>query len=129
MKMSVALRVYGPQVDPGAVTAALGVQPKEQHRAGDQRRGNQGRTYDPFTSGLWLIESDLPGTVSLSEHVLNLLNRVNSTKLRTIAGMDVYVDLFVGVFLHDEPSSVLLTPAAAETIASLGIPLDIAMYP
>jgi Domain of unknown function (DUF4279) len=129
MRISVALRVHGPQVDPKSVTAVLGVHPTEQHKAGDRRTGREGRSYDVFTSGLWSIDSDLPDSASLSEQVLNVLKRVDAAKLKRMAATDVQIDLFVGVFLHDEPSSVLVTSTAAEKIAALGIPLDIAIYP
>jgi len=129
MRTSVALRVYGPTLDPEDVTRTLGTHATELHKAGDERSGANGRVYSPFRGGLWSLESGLRETAPLSEHVDNILDRIDSARLRELVTDGTRVDLFVGVFADEEPCNVQIKPETCERIGALGIPLDISIYP
>lgn len=129
MRISVALRICGPDLSPESVTRLLGASPTEQHRTGDENRGPSGRIYSPFSSGLWSLESDLNDEASFSEKIMNILDRVDSTRLKELIATDARVDLFVGIFLNEEPSNVLLNSETSQRVGDIGLAVDIAIYP
>jgi Domain of unknown function (DUF4279) len=128
-KVAASLRILGEKLEPSQVEAILQLEATESHRAGDPRVGPTGRIYAPYREGGWTrrFESTDP---SLREALETLLLDLEGrgAALARLRDLDLYTDIFVGLF---EPSASIrfeLDPDLLGTIAGLGLFLRIDAY-
>ena len=68
-----SLRFVGPDVDPSLVTAKLGITPTKSTRRGDPLASHP---HHHYRNGSWVLDSDLPETCSVAEHLEHLLAQI-----------------------------------------------------
>lgn len=124
------LIVSGQDLDPDKVTDRLGVQPDVRHRRGDPNIGPDGRRYADHKIGLWAIDSGLPETASLSEHIQAIIGRV-SAGLGAVSALrgsaeDVY--FLVGLFLEKGNEAVPLGHRLAKAVGEAAVDIDFDIY-
>ena len=118
-RVSVSLRVFGDGLEPDEVSALLGCQPSRFHRKGDGRP--QG---DPSIepTGAWILESLLPETAEIEDHVESLLSQISNdgdewanltTRFSASILCTLLIDQYGGVFE--------LSPRLAEWMAERGL--------
>jgi Domain of unknown function (DUF4279) len=100
-----ALRVMSEILDPDEVTARVGIDPTEAHARGTPKSRRDPRSARRRSS-IWLLESGLPRTASLREH-LDSLSRSIRPHLRKFTSLtgEATIDFFIGLNLDPGQSS------------------------
>jgi len=120
-----ALQVVGEDVDPEQITRLLGCAPTEAHRKGEPAtKVGQGVR----RSGAWLLESRLPRTASLDEHIGELLGRVSAEACvwRELARFKP--DILIGFFLASDHEVSGLSAVSAAALAERGSALEMDIW-
>jgi Domain of unknown function (DUF4279) len=120
----VAFRIFGPNIDPEAITAELGAIPDVTYRRGDPRRHNPRRTYE---HGMWLLDSKLPRTEPLEVHLDSVLSLLEP-KQSYISALSEHATVDFYCVLYEQHACELSAPILGR-IAALGATLGIATYP
>lgn len=127
-EVSVTLRFSDDDLDPDAISAALGIEPHRATRKGASfpRPSDAERT---ATSGLWMHKIDRSDPGDLDEKVSALFAKANPDleawqKLRAKHPGD----LFCGVFLTAWNVGIVLRPSTMLAIAQRGLDLDLDIY-
>jgi len=97
----VSLHVVHPDVDPESITAALGVAPKIQYRAGDRRRRLDGKLLDGvYSRSHWVHSMDLSGVTDLVSFLEELLRRleIHGELFKRISASGGRTELFCGIY-------------------------------
>jgi hypothetical protein len=131
MVVRASLRVMGAGLDPALVSALLETEPTEQHLAGDANVGQEGRIYAPYKEGLWSLSSAIGEESPLEEHILDLLDRINSqpSRMRELRNLGFRIDVFVGLFVAaGENPGVLLQESVLARLGDLGLALSLDIY-
>jgi hypothetical protein len=127
-EVQASLRFVGRDLDPGRISDILGVKPTAE-RWPDTLEKNGPRRY-PF--GMWRLDSPLPPTASLIEHLVWLLEQLTpiAENLRLLHELTGYRgSLYCGYFFSDDQGGqIALPPGILATIATLGVALDIRVY-
>jgi hypothetical protein len=124
---SVGLRVFGDDLDPGAVSSALGAEPTSACRKGDIHRG---KVYDRVEKqGKWLLHLDHVRGVSLDYLINQLLDRLTDDLTVWRLLTDRYkVDLFCGLQLELWNRGLGLSPRTLMRIGERGLELGLDIY-
>lgn len=98
-EVGVCFAVYGPDLDPDAVTALLGCSPTSSHRRGDRR----GTRSPPSEGGAWLLTARGRAPTTVEELIDNVLHDVTHEeaavqKLRRSFTVQLRVALHLGGF-------------------------------
>jgi len=127
-----SFRLMGDDLDPAAITSALGIKPSMSHRKDDQRKGESGTRR--WRSGLWDLDSEdalaVAGT-HLEDHLCWLLDRLDphaATVRRLIADRGLRADFWCGYFMGQANSSVGSSAGTLERMAALGAALSLDIY-
>jgi hypothetical protein len=120
------VRFGAPDLDPDAVTVALGLAPTEAHRRGEPRRTRRATiTGKPptYRVGIWWLDSPLPTSATVQEHVEWLLDRLEprAEEVRKIAATGIKPDFFVSVLPLSTQFGFELSPEVMRRIAALNI--------
>lgn len=128
------LRFVGQDVDPALVTAKLGISPTS-----STRRGDPVKSHPEYQrkDGVWALDSDLPETSSVAEHIEHLLGKVRDRgdALRWLSRRGWPGEFFCSYWLNHGPeletaedlsagdgrSGFQLKPELLSRIASLGL--------
>ena len=131
----VSFRIMETNLNPSMVTTLLGMKPDESHRKGDPRmsKAKSGKViyFAPFNSGLWCLESNLDKYCDLQDHILNIIERIESKKdiLRKLKNEGFEMDLYCGYFfLTGSQPGISLSNSILKKISELGIDLGIQLY-
>jgi hypothetical protein len=124
-----ALRLYGDDLDPDAVTAALGRAPTRGWRKGDRRVGpKSGRVVIERTGG-WLLRAEDREPEDLPAQIREVLEQLSEdpavwAELRTRCR----IDMFCGVFMASGNDGLEFEPALMHALALRGIKLSLDLY-
>lgn len=116
-RTSVTLRVQGPELEPGAVTALLGCEPTHARKRGDVLP-NQGSA----VQGLWMLSSQPLSTSDLSAQMRTLFSRLTTdpeTWKSLVSGYQV--DLYCGLWATGSSRAVHLDADVLAAIAERGL--------
>jgi hypothetical protein len=124
------LRVMGLRVDPSAVSLRLGLQPTQAHRAGDPNVGPSGRRYSDFREGLWALDSPLPSSSSLTDHLQALVDLVltRETAIGNLKQLGYRVDFYLSAFDLEDSGGFFFPAALLQAMGRLGIDLNLDLY-
>lgn len=124
----VALYVHGLDLDPTAISRALGLLPTHAHVRGDIIASSHSSKTGERKGGLWKLEAeDL--TASLEGQVTSILDRlvVSDCALTELPGVDdAYLDLFAA---SDGEVSFYLDPRIIALAARLGLAVQVTFSP
>ena len=116
--INVSLRILGDDLDPEGVSALLGMEPTHGRRKGDAVDGDA----LPAATGAWILESSLPETAEIEEHVSQLLAPLSGDldewgTVTTNFSADMRCDLTLG----NGSEAFDLSPRLAQSLAERGI--------
>ncbi|HEU5314744.1 MAG TPA: DUF4279 domain-containing protein [Chloroflexota bacterium] len=123
----VSLRVLGEDLDPDAVTRALGVAPSDSLRRGDPVTRGARRVH---AIGLWSWDAGAPATAPLAEHLARIAARfgARARAIGDLAGAGLRVDVYCSYFAGGRLSQIRLEPDALGALARLGVALTLNVY-
>ena len=122
-------RCVGRTVDPGKISALLGMEPSTSHTRGDPfpRRPHHKRPY-----GYWGIESPLPREASLDDHLGYLLDILEpvASRIAEIDFGDFTMGFFCGFFTSGSAlgTALELSIETLDRMGRLGIPLNVDVW-
>ncbi|CEO89651.1 MAG TPA: DUF4279 domain-containing protein [Syntrophaceticus sp.] len=132
---SVSFRIIGNNLEPPKITLLLGLEPDIAHKKGDSRTGESksGKiiTYAPFNIGIWSINSKLDKNNRLEDHIINILERIESKKdvLVKLTNEGFKMDFYCGYFFSTkDQAGISINNKLLKRIAELGIDLGINLY-
>ena len=119
-----SLRIFGDDLDPEGVSALLGGIPSRSHRKGDALDGDA----LPAPTGAWVLDTSLPDTAEIEEHVSELFGKLTSDldewgTLSARFAVDVRCELEVG----DAGEGFDLSPRLAAALGERGVVLSFSM--
>lgn len=123
------LRMLGDDLDPDAVTAALGCAPARGWRKGEQRVfPKSGRVAIQRTGG-WMLQAEDREPEDLPAQIREVLDRLNDdpavwADLRTRCR----IDMFCGVFMASGNDGLVFEPDVLHALAVRGIKLSLDIY-
>jgi hypothetical protein len=118
-----ALRLFGENLDPDAVSSQLGVQPTLAYRKGDRVST---RSEARRKQGMWQIESALPESKSLEEHINSVLSAIQcSCELWERVTGNLSRDIFCGLFVESQSSGVSLSAAVLREVVQRGLSIEV----
>jgi hypothetical protein len=128
-KFVVSFRIMGAGVEPDAISKALDLRPTESHRKGDERRGREGRTYAPYSEGLWCMTVSVDDASGVDAPMKELLGRLVPHKEALAILRSLHrADIFVGVFSRDGNSAFELSTENQALLNQLSLPLSFDVY-
>ena len=107
VKYDVCFRIADDGLDPLEITAMLGIAPSKAHKKGDPNTSTtkKGKTieFSPFSTGVWLIHSDVGEHADLEHHIRNLLFQLYPLKaeLAELSQRKYRMDMFCGAFIYE----------------------------
>jgi Domain of unknown function (DUF4279) len=129
-EVRVGFRLIGDEVDPEVVAQEVALAPTEAHRKGDPRPTRWGARGLRWPTGVWRLESELPASASLEEHLRALLDRLDpvAAGIRRCTARGWRADYFCGCFQADMNEGTDLAPETLGRIAALGAILSLDIY-
>lgn len=127
-RVQVSLRLFGADLDPDAVTRALGLAPTDAGRPGGVRTKAGGRM--KVTTGFWYLDATAgPVPDSLEAQIKSLLARLPQDPgiWRQLAAR-WRMELFCGLFLDYWVRESALPPALLGALAERGLTLRLDIY-
>jgi hypothetical protein len=124
---SVCLRVFGDDLDPEAVSAALKAAPTLSCRKGDLRGGRRGNQVEK--QGKWLLDLDHDSGLTLDDLINQLLDRLTCDLAvwRELIGR-YRVDLFCGLQMKCWNRGLSLSPRTLQRLGERGLELGLDIY-
>jgi hypothetical protein len=118
----------GVMSDASAITKLLGIQPTHSHNAGEPT----GPGGEPWTNGLWRLESQLQEGQELELHVKSLLVKLLpvSDRVRALLDTDqrLRTDFFVGLYIKEHNEMLTLTTETVRAMSELRAELTLDIY-
>lgn len=119
--------MFGDDLDPQEVSAALGARPTESHRKGDVINASGGTRV--ARTGSWHLTSRLAPEAEIEEHVLSVLTQLTSDLSVWASLVQRFrADLFCGAFLKHSNEGFSLSPALAVAVGSRGLTIGFDIY-
>lgn len=127
-RTAASLRLFGDDLDPDEITAALGKQPDVAERRGDTIRTPSGRERIA-RRGRWSVKVDRRTPGDLDAQVAELLAGTtdNLEVWRSITAR-YDADIFCGLFLNEQNEGLMVSPAILKMLGERGISLDLDIY-
>ena len=120
------LRVFSASLDPDEVTTLFKIAPTSSHRTGDRVSP---RVAAQRKQGMWLLESVLPRTETLSEHIIHLVALLpNDRSIWDDLHRRHTVDVYCSVDVRVPNSGTELTATAIEALAARGLTIQFDFY-
>jgi hypothetical protein len=127
--LRVSLILVSEHGDARSVTEVLGIQPVHAHSAGEPRTGRlRGST---FKNSVWRLESDLPRSARLDDHIRSILNRVlpKAEEIERLCASKWRLELRCGIFINGTGGGGTIIGAdAVSGIARLGAEIGLDIY-
>ena len=122
------LRIFGDDLIPQDVSAALGAEPSAAHRQGEVQRTRGGREVVRKT-GMWRLHATPQTPEDLDAQVAELLSRL-TPDLAVWAGLSARfeVDLFCGLFMEESNEGFSLSAATLLALGERGIEIGLDVY-
>lgn len=126
-EVTISLRVFGDELDPGEVTAQLGRAPTKSWMKGYQ--DTSGKRPIVRNTGAWLLDGECPRSCTLESQIDELLSSMNADlSVWQSLTSRYHVDLFCGLFLAELNRGTRLSPKILEKLADRSIPLSLDVY-
>jgi hypothetical protein len=126
-----SFRISGDTLDPERITARLGLQPTRAFAKGDLSPPGRvtGRKYRRRV-GLWSLQSPLPTTASLDDHLSHLLDQLDphADAVGALVREGYQADFFCGCFLEAFNRGMELPATTLRRIAALEATLGLDIY-
>ena len=121
-----SLRIFGDDLEPEGVSALLGGVPTYSHLTGDSIDGDA----LPAPTGAWVLDSSLPDTAEIEEHVAALFGKLTSdldewATLSSRFAVDVRCELEA----CDPGDGFDLSPRLTASLAERGVVLSFSLGP
>jgi hypothetical protein len=128
-ELRVTLALYGDELDPDEITAALGCQPTSAHRRGETRIGKKTGLVTVYKQGAWLLSAEGRAPRTADEITSEVLARVSGDEAvwSDLAGR-YDVQLRYGVFLEAWNRGFSLGRAVVQRAALLRASLEFDIY-
>lgn len=130
-----SFRIIGDKLDTDYITSLLGIKPDYSHMKGqpNNRTGKGGKVIvgPPHKTGIWSINSELPETSSLEEHLTFLLETLEpmGDKVRELANDGYRVDFYCGFFVkHGAQGGFDISPEILERMGKMRINLAVSSF-
>jgi hypothetical protein len=130
-----SFRIIDNDLDPEQISSLLGIKPDHSHRKGEpnNKRTKSGKVIigHPYKTGIWNINSNLPETSSLEEHLNSLLDRLEPVgdKIKQLSIEGYRVDFYCACFTeHEFQGGFDVGPDILERMGRMGIILGISTY-
>lgn len=126
-EVRVAFRYVGAEVDPNFVTSILAISPSQIQKVGEYKRR---RPEQVWSTGAWIIASELADAKPLTEHLDKLLEMLESRsdQIRHLASLGYVGEFFCGFFASTGNLMFDLDPGILSRIAALGVGLRADVY-
>lgn len=125
-----AFRIISDELDTDKINSLLGIKPDHSHKKGDanNRRSKSGKLIvgPVYKTGLWSINSTLPETSSLEEHLISLLDRLDPVggTIKQLSAEGYRVDIFCGYFFKPGVQGGFdISPNTLERMGKMGVNL------
>ena len=127
-RSTISLRIFGPDLDPDALTQRLGGAPTAAAKTGDTRTNQRGELR-VVREGFWRLESGESDATPLEVKVLDLLGKLTSD-VHTWHDITQHhrTDLFCGLFLSGWNEGFTLTPTVTLLLAERHIRIGFDIY-
>lgn len=123
-----ALRFYGDDLDPDALSARLGGKPSTSARKGDVTRSEKTGRERTARTGSWILSIGRREPGDLDGQVEELLSSLNKD-LSIWRSLGKYQpNLFVGLFLQESNEGIEISPHSLSLLAERGIMLGFDIY-
>jgi hypothetical protein len=130
-----AFRIIGDELDPDYINSLLKINPDHAHKKGEtnNRKSKSGKVIvgPAYKTGVWTINSTLPETSSLEEHLLSLIGKLQPVgeKIRHLSEEGFRVDIYCGYFLkHGFQGGFEIGTDIMETLSKMGIKLSVSVH-
>ena len=123
---SVTLALYGPDLDPAAITEKLGVEPSRSHVRGDRKSAGS----PPYPSGAWLLTKRGKVPQDPETLVLALLDQVPNPSSEAWVALraEVEIQLRLSLFVTEWNQGFQLGPETVRKLATIGARLEVGIY-
>lgn len=130
-EVHVSFRLSSDSLDPNVVTGQLGLTPTNAFAKGEMSPPGRvtGRSFIHRTGG-WRLESPLPRSAELDDHLRALLDLLSAKApiIRGYKDQAFTVDFFCGLFLNSFNERLELPPETLARVAALGATLSLDIY-
>jgi hypothetical protein len=120
--------VFGPDLDPAEVSAFVGLEPTQCHRAGDARSGGAA----PYREGLWALSTKgVVASPDLSEHLRYLVGWVSEIRARlavVLQRAEHRGDVFCYLLREMGHGGPTVAPEVLSGFGELGLSLGLDIY-
>lgn len=130
-----SFRIIGENLDTDEISSLLGIKPDYSHKKGDanNRKSKSGKVIvgSPHKTGIWSINSKLPETSSLEEHLKFLLEKLEPVGhvIKKLSDEGYRVDFYCGYFVrHGYQGGFNINPHIMERMGKMGIHLAISTF-
>jgi len=125
----VTFRVVSDDLDPKQITERMGLTADEQHRKGDLRRKGRNRDWY-YPRGGWHLESQLPPTARVEDHLSHLLDRLEGTVdvIAKLIAEGYQVDFYIGYFSNQGQGGPLFSAELLRRLANFGAEVGLDIY-
>jgi hypothetical protein len=129
-RVTVRFILYGDTLDPDAITSRLGITPTKAVRKGDPTPSTHRDPRSRRRIGMWALESALPRSVELEQHLRHLLDIFDPVSDRLLAAISEGYRpvLSCGCFLDDFNRGADLSAETLSRIGALGATLRLDIY-
>lgn len=129
-----SFRIIGDNLDTELVSSLLEIKPDHAHRKGEfnSRKNKLGKIVlgPKYKTGIWSINSNLPETSTLEEHLVSLLDRLEpvSDKILQLSAEGYRIDIFCGYFFnHGFNGGFDISPLVLTRMGKMGIYLAVSV--
>jgi Domain of unknown function (DUF4279) len=129
-RASASFRLFGDTLNPEVVSEQLGMAPSSAGAKGESRPSRKKSPPLRWRTGSWILESRLPQSSKLDEHLRDLLDRLeaHAATIRGFVAQGYRADIFCGCFLDASNEGTLLQPDTIRLLGLLGVPLGLDIY-
>lgn len=127
----VSFRLIADTLDPVSVTKRLGLTPTNAYAKGEMSpQGVVTGTSYVRRTGMWRLESALPRTADLNDHIGSLLNHLEqrASTIHEYRSIGYTVEFLCGLLLEHGNESVDLTSAVMARVSAIGATVSLDIY-
>lgn len=130
-----SFRIIGDKLVTDEISSLMKIQPDYSHQKGapNNRKSKSGRIIvgRPHKTGIWSINSNLPESSSLEEHITGLLERLepSSDAIKRLSKEGYRVDIYCGYFSKPGTQGGFdISPSVLERMGKMGISLAVSTF-